>query len=266
MTDTMNDKTTAVRAGFDVHWLGDKPPRELEGAVAFGAPLPRGTVASIGELEVVDETGDPVQAQLWPLATWPDGSLKWAAAATADTRSGYRVRRASGDARADAASSLRVTSEPEGVRVDTGAVSLVVSASGPAIVTDVRVAGRQVARDARLVSVLQTTPPETEDRRERVAFESEVSSVEVEQHGPVRAVVRVEGIHRAVDGDRAWLPFTVRMYFTAGRAGIRIVHSFVWDGDAERDFLAGLGLRVTVPLRAALHDRHVGTAQARRER
>lgn len=265
MTDTMNDKTTAVHAGFDgvdVRWLGDEPPRELEGAVAFGAPLPRGTFASVGELEVVDETGDPVQAQLWPLATWPDGSLKWAAAATADARNGYRVRRASGVAPVNAASSLHVTSEPDGVRVDTGAVSLVVPASGPALVADVRIAGREVARDARLVSVLQTTPPETEDYRERVAFEGEVSSVEVEQQGPVRAVVRVEGIHRAVDGDRAWLPFTVRLYFTAGLAGIRIVHSFVWDGDVERDFLAGLGFRVSVPLREQLHDRHVRMAGA----
>ncbi|GAB3610178.1 Tat pathway signal sequence domain protein [Humibacter ginsengiterrae] len=263
MTDTMNDNTTVVRSGFDsvdVRWLGDEPPATLEGAAVFGAPLPRGAVASASDLELVDETGERVAAQLWPLANWPDGSLKWAAAATADARSGYRVRRASGDTRTDAAPGLRVTRDAEGVNVDTGAVSLVVPASGPALVSDVRIEGRQVARDARLVSLLQTTPPENEDHRERVAFESEVSSIEVEQDGPVRAVVRVEGIHRALVGEREWLPFTVRLYFTAGRPGIRIVHSFVWDGDAERDFLAGLGLRVTVPLRAVLHDRHVRIA------
>ena len=43
---------------------------------------------------------------------------------------------------------------------------------------------------------------------------------------------------------------------------MRLVHSFIWDGDAENDFLAGLGLRVSVPLRAALHDRHVRIAGA----
>ncbi len=57
----------------------------------------------------------------------------------------------------------------------------------------------------------------------------------VEQDGPVRAVVRLDGKH----GD--WLPFTVRLYFYAGATDVRIVHSFVWDGDPERDFLAGLG-------------------------
>ncbi|GAB3794356.1 Tat pathway signal sequence domain protein [Humibacter antri] len=273
-TDTLNETASATNTNrFDsveVRWLGGTPPRELEGAVAFGAPLPRGVVASVSELELVDEADNAVAAQLWPLATWPDGSLKWAAVATAASRIAYRVRRASAEhavpvgrrAQDATAPALRVTHGPEGVSVDTGAVSLLVPASGPALVKDVRAAGRRVARDARLISLLQTTPPDNEEHRKRVAFESEVVSVELEQNGPVRAVVRVEGIHRAADGQRRWLPFSVRLYFTAGRPGIRIVHTFVWDGDAEHDFLAGLGLRVSVPLRAALHDRHVRIAGA----
>ncbi|WP_205864650.1 Tat pathway signal sequence domain protein [Planctomonas sp. JC2975] len=272
--------TDASGAPFDgvrVHWLGDRPPGELEAAVTFGVPLPRETVASVDGLEVVDEAGAPVAAQLWPLATWPDGSLKWAGVATADARDGYRVVQASGAGSVDgsafgsvttavgtdaAAQSVHVTRDADGVRVDTGAVSLLVPSSGPALLRDVRIDGREIAREARLVSVLQTTPPEEEERRDRSDFESDVTSVEVEQNGPVRAVVRVQGVHRALDGDRSWLPFTVRLYFTAGREGVRMLHSFVWDGDADRDFLAGLGLRVSVPLRAALHDRHVRIAGA----
>jgi hypothetical protein len=275
MTDAIDDThtldatapagTEAGFAGVDVRWLGGTPPGALAGAVTFGAPIPRGAVASVAELELVDETGAPVAAQLWPLASWPDGSLKWAGVATADSRPGYRVVRASTrrpavqDAQAPA---VQVSREPDGVRIDTGAVSLVVPASGAALLRDVRVGGREIARDARLVSVLQTTPPEAESARERADFESDITAVEVEQDGPVRVVVRVDGVHTALSGGRRWLPFTVRLHLTAGRAGIRLMHSFVWDGDAERDFLAGLGLRVSVPLRAALHDRHVRIAGA----
>lgn len=266
MTDTMNDTTTATEGeSFErvhVRWLEDLRPQTLETAVAFGAPLPRGAVATVDDLEIVDESGEVVAAQVWPLATWPDASVKWVGVAVADARNAYAVRRASAPTvpaapPAETPDAVSVTRDSDGVHVDTGAVSMLVPSSGPALVQDVRIAGRQIARDARLVSVLQTTPPEAEHARERVRFESDVTSVEVEQDGPVRAVVRVEGVHRATDGERAWLPFTVRLYFTARRPGVRLVHSFIWDGDAENDFLAGLGLRVSVPLRAALHDRHV---------
>ncbi|MGA0567959.1 Tat pathway signal sequence domain protein [Rathayibacter sp. KR2-224] len=279
MTDTMNDATAAIEEtgsdGLRVSWLGGTPPTALETAAAFGAPLPRGWAASVDELAIFDTCSHQVAAQLWPMATWPDGSVKWAGVATAEPRDGYRVVQASvlsapvESAPADRSGAtdavpdvVRVARADDGVRVDTGAVTLVVPVSGPALMKDVRIAGRQVVGDVRLVSVLQTTQPEAETHRERIGFESDVTAVEVEQHGPVRAVVRVEGSHRAVGDDRSWLPFTVRLYFTAGRPGIRIVHSFVWDGDAENDFLAGLGLRVAVPLRAALHNRHVRIAGA----
>ncbi|MBY8853746.1 Tat pathway signal sequence domain protein, partial [Saccharothrix sp. MB29] len=68
-------------------------------------------------------------------------------------------------------------------------------------------------------------------------------------------VVKVEGGHR--HGGRSWLPFTVRLYFYAGSDGVRAVHSFVYDGDAEKDFIRGLGIRFEVPMRDEPHNRHV---------
>ena len=92
-------------------------------------------------------------------------------------------------------------------------------------------------------------------RQER--FTAEVKAVTVEQRGPVRAVVRVEGRHRADRGRREWLPFTVRLYFYAGSDGIRMVHTFVFDGDEAKDFISGLGVRFQVPMTDQPHDRHV---------
>jgi len=43
---------------------------------------------------------------------------------------------------------------------------------------------------------------------------------------------------------RSWLPFVVRLYFFAGSGEIRVVHSFVFDGDGEKDFISEpVGLR-----------------------
>src|SRR5690606_9884891 len=89
-------------------------------------------------------------------------------------------------------------------------------------------------------------------------YTSRIDALTVEQSGPVRAVVKVEGSH--VGNGRQWLPFSLRLYFTADSPAVRIVHSFIWDGDADRDFLRGLGIRAQVPMAAPLHDRHVRIA------
>jgi hypothetical protein len=68
----------------------------------------------------------------------------------------------------------------------------------------------------------------------------------VEQDGPIRVVVRVEGRHAAPD--EQWLPFSLRLYFHAGSASVRIVHSLIFDGDPARRFVRGLGLSGQVPM------------------
>ena len=88
-------------------------------------------------------------------------------------------------------------------------------------------------------------------------FTSEISQLTVEQTGPVRAVVKLQGQHRQAAGQRAWLPFVVRLYFYAGSEAVRVVHTIIYDGDESRDFIKGLGFRFSVPLTAPLHDRHI---------
>src|SRR6185369_880860 len=93
----------------------------------------------------------------------------------------------------------------------------------------------------------------------RESFTGRTQKVTVEQSGPVRAVVRVEGKH-VDDGPprgRAWLPFTLRLYFYAGADAVRLVHTFIFDGDEQKDFIAGLGVRFSVPMRDRPQDRHV---------
>src|SRR5699024_2711234 len=85
-----------------------------------------------------------------------------------------------------------------------------------------------------------------------------IDTVTVEQKGPVRAVIKVTGTHGR--GDQGWLPFTLRFYLFAGSDGIRLVHSFVYDGDPQSLFITGLGVEFLVPMRGEPHSRHVGLA------
>ncbi|MEV1130027.1 Tat pathway signal sequence domain protein [Agromyces sp. NPDC049794] len=261
-----------------LRWLDERAPDRHEG-VTWGFPVPRGALRGTTKLAVADRHGDEVPAQFWPLATWPDGSLKWVGAAigASEGRELAVVLRDGAPthaAVADESATVRVHEADDRIVVDNGCLELVVdvratadgrgSSSGrnPAIFRELRRGGVTAAERGRLVSLVQHELPDEEGSVRRHPFTSDVRVVVVEQRGPVRAVVRVEGVHRAEDGDREWLPFTVRLVVLAGSRQVRLVHSFVWDGDAERDFLAGLGFRADVPLRAPLHDRHVRVAGA----
>ncbi|MFB9659687.1 Tat pathway signal sequence domain protein [Glycomyces mayteni] len=241
-----------------LRWLDDAAPDLALAGASCGVPLAPGAVADPAELSVVDDSGTPVPAQAWRLAAWPDGSVKWAGIAlgAGEPADGYRVVRGPGPA---PAVQVTVTETPDAVEVDTGAARITLSRKGTDLVRAVRVGDAVVAASGRLVSSRQDRPEPDVPGRTHAA--GHVTGCEVEQHGPLRAVVRVTGVHRE-DSGREWLPFTVRLVFAAGAATFRIVHSFTWDGDPERDFLSSLGLRFTVPLRAALHDRHVRLAGA----
>ncbi|MDX6279601.1 MAG: hypothetical protein QOH03_672 [Kribbellaceae bacterium] len=228
----------------DLYWL-ETPGRQ---GVTWGVPWPRGAVAGKSTFAFADAT--PVQS--WITATWPDGSVKWSAHAIGPAEhppTSYEL--IPGQAPAVPSEAVEVTRVDGEVRVRAGEVSWIL---GPRqLISSIRYFDQELARNVRLVSIRQDSPDE-DDSRTRRSTTAEVERIVVEQDGPVRAVVRLEGRH----GD--WLPFTVRLYFYAGATDVRIVHSFVWDGDPDRDFLAGLGLSADVVLRDQPHDRHVRLA------
>ena len=71
-----------VEEGSDIRlsWVGEKPPSQAAG-VSFGVPWPQGAVRSGSEFRLRIGAGD-LPLQSWPLAYWPDGSLKWSGFAT----------------------------------------------------------------------------------------------------------------------------------------------------------------------------------------
>jgi hypothetical protein len=258
-----------------LNWLDGVAPAGLSGGTTWGMPFARGSLAGVSEISVSDADGRPVASQAWPLATWPDGSLKWAGVAlpAVDAPSAhYRVTSDGGASpesgpspEAAPAQEITVTETEDAMTISTGTLDMVINRNGSSLFATLSRAGTVVARDGKLVSLLQDGVAEAAGSVSRQAFTGEVTAVVLEQSGPVRAVVRLEGSHRPDNhsGDgRSWLPFVVRFYFHAGARSVRMVHSFIWDGDAERDFLAGLGVRFTVPLEGQLHDRHVRIAGA----
>ncbi|MGW8878196.1 exo-rhamnogalacturonan lyase family protein [Streptomyces mirabilis] len=238
-------------------WLEDGALGAAPGSTV-GVPWPKGAYQQDQTFALTDASGKDVPVQSWPIAYWPDGSLKWTAHAVS-SGSG-KLTLAAG---APAAPDTLVTVDKSGGTIDisTGVITAKIGKSGSTLVKSVKRGSTEIAKDGRLVLIRQ---PEIEDddqgaeKYER--FESVIAEVTVEQEGPVRAVVRIDGKHRK--GSRSWLPFSIRLYFYAGADSFRMVHTITFDGKQEPgktsgDFIRGLGIRFNVPMRDAAYDRHV---------
>lgn len=243
-----------------LRWVGDKVPAVATG-VSWGVPWPQGAVKRDASFSA-NAGGTALPLQTWPLAFWPDGSLKWSGFATvlpANATVPVVLSKSAGTA----TGSLKVTKDPQSVVVDTGVATLTLPLTGPEFLRSISAGGKQIGGAARLICILQDGPetePEDAPRRER--YTSSIQHVTVEQSGPVRAVVKVEGVHRGLTSHREWLPFTLRLYFFTGQATVRLVHSITFDGDQERDFVRGLGVQFDVPMRDEPRNRTVRFAGA----
>jgi hypothetical protein len=237
----------------ELHWLEGGVPAAMTG-VTWGVPWPKGQLRADQSFGLRTADGVAVPVQTWPTGYWPDGSLKWTAhALPADAPVAAKYLLAPGPAAAGD-EKVAVSRQAGRIVVDTGVLRCVLNRSGRVLVDEVSRGGRTVARKGELVCLRQNASDER--------YTGEVHRVTVEQDGPVRAVVRIEGKHRAERRARAWLPFTVRLYFHAGAESFRMVHSFVFDGKASEDFVRGLGVRFQVPLSDEPHNRHVRFASA----
>lgn len=246
-------------ADVSLTWLEGKPA-ESPGST-WGVPWPKGAVAADQSFALTTADGSPVPTQTWPLAYWPDGTLKWSAHAIGPASTAERLVLKAG-APADPESAITVVEKGDHIDVGTGVIDVRIPRRGTDLISHIKRGGTTVARDGRLVNLVQRGLLEGDNGSvERHRLFGSVESVTVEQSGPVRAVVRVEGKHRdRRNRHRGWLPFTVRLYFYAGAESVRMVHSFVFDSDGSdgRDgFVAGLGIRFSVPMRDELYNRHI---------
>ncbi|MEW2635243.1 Tat pathway signal sequence domain protein [Streptomyces sp. NPDC048389] len=226
----------------------------------LGVPWPKGAHPKDQTFSLATPDGREVPVQSWPLAQWPDGSLKWSAHAIGPERTADTFTLTAGS---PAAPARRVTVTTTGgtITVATGVITAKLGRSGSSLVKSVTRGTTEIARDGRLVLLRQSEIEDGDQGRETYErFESVIRETRVEQDGPVRAVVRIDGKHRR--GNRSWLPFSVRLYFYAGAESFRMVHTITYDGTQEPgkasgDFIRGLGVRFTVPMRDPAYDRHI---------
>lgn len=71
-------KPAATAEPVALKWLDSKISGKIAGTT-WGVPWPKGALKKDAGLILEDKTGKNISLQTWPLAQWPDGSLKWTA-------------------------------------------------------------------------------------------------------------------------------------------------------------------------------------------
>ena len=255
-----NDTKNAKRAPGPKSTKGPTQVRWLEGGriqpqagSAFGVPWPMGQQAADTTFNLRTPQGKKVPMQTWTTATWPDGSLKWTGHAIAPHAPAAEYFRIAPGKLTLPSNPVSVEETAEAIFVDTSIIRCEIPRQGDTLIKSVKRGDTTILSKGHLTGTRQGSPDQGTPVE---AFTSQIETVDVEQSGPVRVVVKVDGKHRT-ESQREWLPFSVRLYFHAGSDGIRMTHTFVFDGDEHTDFISSLGVRFDVPMRDEPYNRHI---------
>ncbi len=246
--------------------------RSALGWADFGSCWPRGMVQEPA-FRLTDAAGRPVPCQSSVTARWPDGSIKWArhtadaavlgaageilpyatdekAAAGAEAGAGADTVPGTEDS-----SEFRVTARDGGWTVHGRRLSLQIPGKGEVLLRDLQLDQQPMITAAWPVLSLAHVSGTAEALRTDVAAcPCRITDCELEEAGPLRLVFRFDGVHLEEGTEK--MPFRIRLYLQDD-GEISFDHTFFYQGDAERDQLAALGLRFTMPVTGASWQRHI---------
>ncbi|CAG8139037.1 unnamed protein product [Penicillium salamii] len=232
----------------NVRWVMGKHPKALSNGVSFGMPWPRGAYfpGQHFDLKGHDKTY-PVDSR--EIAYWADGSLKWTVhsiSSHVEYEDEYVLE-----------GSKRTQNTPEGVWVERREERIVVR-SRHSLELCFQTGSKSVLDSMRLHKGVICTGATVVASIDGLAYQTNVTSVEVENQTSHRVVIKVSGV-TVTDNSRSdsHLPFDLRFYVYSDSPSVKLVHSFIHDLNADQP-LTSLGLRFSIPLsRSKFYNRHV---------
>jgi len=213
--------------------------------LTHGCPFPQGALSDPECVRLLEEDGQERPLQTTVLATWPDGSIKWLLLDTqvemrAKQILPLRIEYGTDVARSPVSSPLKATHLEEGLRVETGALTLAFNKTGPALVAQ---ANDCLAQDGEgQMSLIDEAGGH---------YTGYVEHLELEEQNALRLVVKARGGFVSEDGVRP-LSWLVRLYLFAHQPFLRMYHTFVHDQDESilfrmREMRFGLPLALQGP-------------------
>lgn len=253
--------------------------RARQGCVTWGAPWKKGCVKPEDGYSLTDEQGNTIPVQSSVSAYWQDGSVKWSRHTAklpenlssvilrAENEQGEcspcSPRGAHADVAADfparpcalKASPALVEEQNDGFFINGEQVQAFVPKTGEHIIEKLMTDRRLTAEYGYLTLILEERSEGGFTRQ--VPYTGVIKEASAEENGSEKAVICLRGSHRNKESGREVLPFILRVTFYRESGRVHFTHTFLYDGDENRDFLKGLGVRFVCPLAGGAYNRHV---------
>lgn len=195
----------------------------------------------------------PIQSRV--TAYWPDGSVKWTAHTADAEKLGSEAEVLTGSPAPY--EGMTVVEDADGIVLKSGLITVNVKKDGRYLFESAERDGKAFLKNALPVLMLEE-PGVLQGHPVKIQkdYKGVIEKVSVEQEGKLTTILRYDGIHVSEDGDRK-LPFIIRMEAGYNNPNLKFTHTFLYDGDEERDFLKGLGIRFETPVSGEYYNRHV---------
>ena len=206
--------------------------------VTVSIPFGQGKLPGADHVVIEDE-GETLPSQQRALAHWSDGSVKWLLVHFQPDLPGnlaktLNFRVASGLEGRPASQAVQVTEDADGLLVDTGPLRFRVPRAGFLPVQEVVLEGSKTWPAPFAGFKMDTDAGAADSSRGAV-------ELEIEEAGPLRAVILVRGRHLQSDGSE-FLALRGRITAYTGKAYIEVEHQFLHTLDTEQVTLQGLSL------------------------
>lgn len=228
---------TALNVPFEVNnWPDIARTQE---PVTAGIPLPQGAVTDITKLRITDGSGNTVPAQFKWLSKWwweknagltQDPSLKWVlcdfqATVASKNKAVYTIR---DDNSSTPATTLSVTDATDKITVATGAITFTVSKQHFNLFDEVWLGATQIATTGNssggFITAGDWAAGGCVTGTVHKSSQNAPDSVFIQENGPMKVVIRVEGRHFAASGgvSRGLYGYQVFITAYAGKAYVDV--------------------------------------------
>lgn len=206
-----------------------------------------------------NDKGEKVSIQSRITAYWQDGSVKWSAHTADAERLGSHITMELSDTKPDMEmqNPVKIKEDDNGFCIHTKNMILHIAKKGNNLIDTAVI--NNVTKLKNVHPVLQLEEPMNWNEEEAhivKSYTGVIEQVQVEECGELMTVIRYEGCHVNREGVKK-IPFIIRMTVGAELEDIHFVHTFLYDGDENRDYLNGIGIASEVAMQGELYNRHV---------
>lgn len=234
----------------ELRWLKG---RSEGGYVTFGVPWKKGEVTRDKcAFKVMDGKVEKL-TQTKPIAYWQDGSVKWTSHTVKLDGDSVTLKPVFKEGVGGACGYVggnKISETNSEITVDNGVYTAGFPKNGTVLM-------KTPYADASLRMIREERSAENgAEVKKAIPYTGEIETAQIEDNGALKTVIRVEGTHRAADGKKL-LRYIVRFTVLNGERSVKIMHTFLFDGDEKTDFIKGVGIEFARKMEGEQYNRRI---------